>query len=126
MIEKNEKIRCNMYLDKENISIVKEFIKGTGLTFSSYLDLIIKQAATEINLYYEVLSDTDSEPTIFTEENGKLYFDIFTAHRMIGIGNEKGFLLSESQNKRIEKRKWRYEVDPKKGVRLVIGKVKKE
>lgn len=123
---KNEKIRCNMYLDKKNISIVKKFIKGTGLTFSSYLDLIIKQASDEIYQYYEILSDTDSEDTIFTEENGKLYFDIHSAHKMIGLGNEKSFSISESQSKRIEKGKWRYDVDPKKGVRLLIGKVKKE
>ncbi|HCY85775.1 MAG TPA: hypothetical protein DHV36_11630 [Desulfobacteraceae bacterium] len=113
-----------MYLDKENVSKVKEFIKGTGLNFSSYLDLLVKRAANKIELYEDLLQDGDISDPIFTEENGKLYFDINLAHDILGIGDGKHFDVTESQRKKINEGKWKYEIDKEKGPILVVGKVK--
>ena len=120
------KIRCNMYLDEENVSIVKGFIQGTGLNFSSYLDLLIKIAADKIDLYYDLLNEGKITDQIFTEENGKLYFNINLAHELLGIGDGKNFEVTESQRKKFNEGKWRYEIDENQGMRLIIGKVKKK
>lgn len=120
------KIRCNMYLDEENVSKVKEFIKGTGLNLSSYLDLIIKLAGDKIDLYYELLSEGKIPDPVFTEENGRLYFDINLAHDILGIGDGKSSEVTESQRKKINAGKWKYEIDKYKGLRLNIGKANKK
>ena len=82
MTKEKIQTRCNMYLDEENVATIKDFLKGTGMTFSSYVDLLIKKTANTISDFYinlDYIDDIDAENIIFKEENGKLYFDINVA-----------------------------------------------
>ncbi len=51
MIDQKNRIRCNMYLDKNNVQTVKDFIQGTGLSFSSYVDLLVCGVADRLRYY---------------------------------------------------------------------------
>ena len=130
MTKKKIQTRCNMYLDEENVATIKDFLKGTGMTFSSYVDLLIKKTANTISDFYinlDYIDDIDANDIIFKEENGVLYFDIQLAHKLLCIGDDQGFAVSESQQKKINDKKWRYDYDPEnKRVRLIIGKTKKD
>ena len=48
------KVRCNMYLDEDSVRVVRDFLKGSGLTLSSYFDLLICSAAEKIKFHYSV------------------------------------------------------------------------
>jgi len=123
--KKSEKIRCNMYLDKKSIATVKEFIKDTGLTMSSYFDLLIQKTAKEIDFYDSLAGDEIPENYIFSEENGKKYYNIEDAHRILGISTGKGgYELSPFQEKKLISGKWKFEFSKEYGIRLCIGKTK--
>lgn len=97
MAAKN-KIRCNMYLNKDNVELVKKFIDGTGLTLSSYFDLFIGKAAENINLFYEEIGRS-----VVEERNGEKFFDIYTAYKILGIFDMGGVPLTDQQVKAIQK-----------------------
>ncbi len=94
------KVRCNMYLNKENVELIKKFIKGTGLTLSSYIDLFIGTAALNIENFY-----TECSGDIFKEIDGEQYLDIHTAYKVLGIFDMGGVPLSDKQAKDIVSRK---------------------
>lgn len=123
--KEREKIRCNMYLDKKNTDTVKKFIKETGLTLSSYFDLLIKNAAEKIEQYDSLAGNEIPEDYIFSEENGKKYYNIAAAHSILGISkDEEGFELSPSQEKKLISGKWKFEFSKRYKIRLCIGKTK--
>ena len=94
------KVRCNMYLNKENVELVKKFIKGTGLTLSSYIDLFIGMAAQNIDIFID-----ECHGEIFKEVDGEQYLDIHTAYKVLGIFDMGGVPLSDKQAKDIVSRK---------------------
>ena len=126
MAKNKDKVRCNMFLDKHNVGLIKDFIKGTGLTFSSFIELLVQKTSEDIDNYNSLIGSEIPEDIIFTEEDGKRYFNIYEAHKMLGLADTDslGFRTSPSQKKKIETGKWKYDFDQKKGLRLIIGKIK--
>ena len=100
MSEDKNRVRCNMYLDKESVDTVKEFIKDTGLSFSSYIDLIVCGAAEKIKIYWS----NEEIPRIDKNIDGHKYVDILKAHKILGIADlYEPNLITLSQLKKIKK-----------------------
>lgn len=130
--EKENKIRCNMYLDKKSVETLKRFIKGTGLTLSSYLDLIVCEAAEKILLYESLIDDGEIETDgVFSKKHNKKYFNIYEAHRILGLastgvknlGNsdQNHLMLSKSQTKKLMTGKWKFEHDKSGRTRVLLN-----
>ena len=97
--EKN-RIRCNMYLDRESVETVKEFMKDTGLNLSSYVDLLICGAAERIQTYWT----TEEIPRINKDINGHKYVDILKAHKILGVFDmHNSDLFTKQQWKKVKK-----------------------
>ncbi|MDA3897576.1 MAG: hypothetical protein PF482_15690 [Desulfobacteraceae bacterium] len=91
MAIKENKIRCNLYLNKKNVNTVKRFIDGTGLNFTSYIDLFIEMVAKNIELF-----EQEYGGKIIKEENGEKKLDIWSAYEVLGLLSG-GLTLTEQQ-----------------------------
>jgi len=118
MSKKQKKERYNVYLDKESVDLVKEFIKGTGLSMSSYLDLMTCIAADRIMDFY-AMSDFDNlGEEGYDPENP--YCNILTAHRVLRLADSKfsKVRMSPSQIKKLKTGKWHTKLDEQFGIRI--------
>jgi len=124
MSKKKTKARYNVYLDQESVDLVKEFIKGTGLSLSSYLDLMTCIAADRIIDFYAMLDSDNLGEDDYYKENR--YFNILTAHRVLRLADSqlKNIRLSSSQIKKIKTGKWHIDLDEEYGIRINMFKKK--
>ncbi len=110
-----KKIRCNMYLDRENVEKVKGFIEGTGLNLSAYIDLFIGKAASNIDIFYNEL-----EGAIIKEKDGERIVDLYTAYDVLGIfGLGGGATLTTKQANSIRSGKMKIDIQSKKNIELL-------
>ncbi len=118
MTKKPNKERYNVYLDKESVDIVKEFIKGTGLSLSSYLDLMTCIAADRIMDFWTMQFSDEFEPT--SEDGNNKYCNILVAHRVLRLADSKlsNIRMSPSQIKKIKTGEWHIEIDDDFGIRI--------
>lgn len=119
-----------MYLDQESVETVKRFIRGTGLNLSSYLDLIICEAAENIRTYESLTMDEEfSSNGIFSEKDKQKYFNIYEAHKILGLAGSKdlnfteksGVTMSPTQKKNISSGKWQMLMDKSGMLRIVMN-----
>lgn len=118
MAPKKNKERYNVYLDKESVDIVKEFIKGTGLSLSSYLDLMTCIAADRIMDFW---AEDPLEQFDYDENDLKnKYCNILVAHRVLKLADSqfKGIKMSQSQIKKLKTGDWHIALDDNYGIRI--------
>ena len=118
MPKKLNKERYNVYLDKKSVDILKEFIKGTGLSLSSYLDLMACIAADRIMDFWTMEFSEDFEPN--EEDLKNKYCNILTAHRVLRLADSKlqNIRMSPSQIKKLKTGEWHIEIDDEFGIRI--------
>jgi len=118
MSKKQKRERYNVYLDKESVDLVKEFIRGTGLSMSSYLDLMICIAADRIMDFSEMLDFDNLGEEDYDPENR--YFNILTAHRVLRLADSKfnKIRMSPAQIKKLTTGQWHIELDEEYGIRI--------
>ena len=88
MNEQDNKVRCNMHLDKKNLEIVKNFIQGTGLSLSSYVDLLVCGAAESIEHYFIKIPPKKTIKKKKSQQIDKIRFNMYLDKRSVGIVKE--------------------------------------
>ncbi|WP_020585846.1 hypothetical protein [Desulfobacter curvatus] len=118
MPKKQGKGRYTAYLDIESVDILKEFIKGTGLSLSSYVDLMICIAADRIMDFWTMEFSDDFKPSV--EDLKNKYCNILVAHRVLRLADSKlrNIKMSPSQIKKLKTGEWHIEIDDDFGIRI--------
>jgi len=79
-VKQIDKIRCNMYLDRLSVAIVKEALKKNKLTLSAYIDFLVFKTTKRIQSFY--ISPIENNPI---SDKGKIYLNIREVHKILGL-----------------------------------------